>query len=432
MKSHKNRVPHVSLLRRGSSTTEARTRILYYSHTRQVSGGERVLFTMLEVLDRNLYEPLVACPQQGPGDLDKQLRGRGFEPLAAPLLNARFTSNPINLLGYLASTISAIRTFRATILKAAPDLLHANSVRAGLIATLATLGTRTRILWHIHDDLPKHPITTRIRAIAFRSKRSQFVAVSKATAQAFMADKPFAPRMHVLYNSIDPCRFPRKQVSPPSRVPRVAPLRPGFLESPHLDPEAQAFRSSLDLTPQDFLAVTIGMINPRKGQLQLLDTWATLNNPTAHLAIVGAPIFNDDHRYEAKVIARQRELKLDNVRFTGPRKDIPAILRAADLLILNATVEPFGLVLLEAISSGTPVLATRVGGIPEIVDDRRTGLLVTPNSPALAERIAELIANPAYAAQLADRAHTEVLPRFTVELFRTNLHRLYTGLISTQ
>ena len=389
---------------------DRRVRILYYNHTRKVSGGERMLLLMLTVLDRTSYEPLAACPLEGDGNLDELLRDAGVEIIPAPLLQARFTSNPLHLLRYLASIAATILAFRKTIRNAAPDLLHASSVRAGIVATLATVGTNMPVLWHVQDDLPAHLISTPIRLLAFFSRRTRLVAVSAATAKAFAGKLPFAERLRVLHNAVDRARFPRK-ASP-------------------LDPAAASFRTELELKAGDFLIATVGMINPRKGLVHLVEAFAEVAGlkPNAHLAIVGAPIFNNDALYEAQVHARSRELGLTNrVHFTGSRSDVPAILRAADLFVLNATIEPFGLVILEAMSSGTPVIATAVGGIPEIVENGVTGELVpSKNNEILSERIGRLIDKPR--SRLADAAYESVLPRFSIEVFSANLHRIYASL----
>jgi glycosyltransferase involved in cell wall biosynthesis len=396
------------------------TKILFYNHTRQVSGGERVLLNMLAVVQEAAFEVSVACPAEGKGNLDELLRAAGVRVVPVPVLLARFTSNPVKLVQYLGSVIRAVRGFRRMVRSEQPDLLHANSVRAGIVATAATVGMPVPVLWHVQDDLPAHPISVAIRCFAWLSQRTQFVAVSKATAKTFCGRIPFGERSHVLYNAIDASRFPAKTVP--------------------LDGAARAFREELGLTPEDFLAVAVGMINPRKGVLELVEGFENVQwnlqehgRPRAHLAIVGAAIFNDDHLYEAKVQERAKALGLsDTVHFTGPRKDVPAVLRAANVLVHNASVEPFGLVVLEAMASGTPVIAAAVGGIPEIVQDGVNGELVP--SPAsgrakddevLPGRIYFAAASPGSLDGLAERALEETVPRFGLERFGEGLLRIY-------
>ena len=392
-------------------------KILFYNHTRQVSGAERILLNMIAVLDRRQYQVAAACPVQGAGELDELLRARGCRLIEAPLLQARFTSNPLRLLGYLGSFARAILRFRRTVLRENPDLLHANSVRAGIVATLATLGTRIRVLWHIQDDLPRHPLSTAVRVLALTSRRTGFAAVSAATARAFAGRFAFGRRLHVLPNGLDLECFP----------PRTDPL----------DEAAAAVRRELGLSARDRLAVTVGMINPRKGLLPLVQAWRSLADELAaqaaapaYLAIVGAPIFNNDQVYEAQLRERIEELGLtDQVRLLGARKEVAAILRAADLFILNATVEPFGLVIVEAMACGTPVLASAIGGIPEIVEDGVSGRLFGSSASdggiALAAALVQAVRSPQELESLAAHAQVMVRERFSLSAFGANLHALY-------
>ena len=372
-----------------------RIRILYYSHTGLISGAEHVLLNTLAVLNRSAFEAVAVCPSEG------ELRPR-IEKLSVPVwpvnsLNARFTLNPAALLRYLHSFYKVVASFRSTVLDLAPDAIHANSVRSGLVATGATFGTGIRILWHVHDDLPRHPISTLIRLGAYFSKRSIFLAVSASTAHVFCGRLPFGDRMHILHNGIDLKRFPERQ-----------------------GVEAD-FRELLRISKEDFLLCAVGMINPRKDLLGLLRAFRVVHDrcPKAHLAVVGQPIFNRDDLYFDEVGQLSKRLGLDSVvHFTGSQKDIPSVLRGSNLLVLNARVEPFGLVLVEAMASGTPVLATRVGGIPEIVSDNETGFLVPPAKPEeLAARLLEIIGNPDSLKRVARNASVSVVPRFSMERY---------------
>ena len=372
-----------------------RIRILYYSHTGLVSGAEHVLLNTLAGLDRSIFEPVAVCPVEG--DLKSRMEQTSIPVLSVNPLQARFTLKPLSLLRYLISFSRVILSFRSKVKEVAPDLIHANSVRSGLVATMATVVTRTPVVWHIHDDLPRHPISMLIRLGAYLSRRSIFLAVSASTSRIFCGGLPFGSRIHILHNGIDLRRFTEKQVTD------------------------LTFRTSLGIRKDAFLICAIGMINPRKDLLGLLRAVKLAHDrqPAIHLAIVGQPIFNRDDLYLDEVRHLTAELGLEAaVYFTGSLKDIPSVLRGCNLLVLNAKVEPFGLVLVEAMACGTPVLATRVGGIPEIVSDNETGFLVSPGDPAaLASRLLQIIATPEKAAQVARNARQHLSYRFTIERY---------------
>src|ERR1044072_7025664 len=177
-------------------------KILFYNHTGQVSGAERMLLLILSRLETSAFEPLVVCPEQGP--LQKMAGELGVKVESVSGLDARFTWRPDQLVRYLKSFLGVIRHLRRTVVKLQPDLLHANSIRAGLVATAATIGLRTRVLWHLHDLLPQHPLSTLIRAFAAGSSRTGMIAVSEAVARNFRGrwSRLMKDRVSVILNAI--------------------------------------------------------------------------------------------------------------------------------------------------------------------------------------------------------------------------------------
>jgi glycosyltransferase involved in cell wall biosynthesis len=387
-----------------------RQRILYVNHTGTVSGAERMLLHMLDVLDRERYEPVVMCPAEG--TLASLVDARGIPCVEMPALQARFTANPLALAKYLCSFAAMIASLNREVRVVSPQGIHANSVRAGIAATIATIGTRTPVLWHVQDDLPRHPISSAIRMLAFFSRRTQIAGVSRATTDRFCGALPFCARAEVLYNGVDLSDFA---------------LRPAC--EPWLKRE-------LGLRDDDFLCCAIGQINPRKGLDSLIGGMKRIASdvPQMHLAIIGAPLFNRDAKYRDALVAQAARLGLaDRVHFIGFRNDIANILRGADLLIHNANEESFGLVLVEAMASGTPVLATRVGGIPEIIQHDATGTLVPAKDEiALAATLRALMMDPERLAGYVPFAHQFAHARFSLENFRDALRSRYARTFGTR
>ncbi|HXB62648.1 MAG TPA: glycosyltransferase [Acidobacteriaceae bacterium] len=385
-------------------------RILYVNHTGTVSGAERILLHMLDVLDRNRYEPVVMCPAEGA--LASLAEARGVDTVCIPALQARFTANPFTLAKYLRSLATTILSMRREIRALAPQGIHANTVRAGIAATLATIGSRTPVLWHVQDDLPRHPLSSAIRMLAFLSRRTQIIGVSRATTARFRGALPFGTRTEVLYNTVDLSRFTLRSECEPW------------------------LKRELGLRDNDFLCCAIGQITPRKGLKGLISALHRIaaDAPHIHLAIVGSPLFNRDAAYRDALIAQVKRLGLaDRVHFTGERSDVAAVLRATDLLVHNANQEPFGLVLVEAMATGTPVLATRVGGIPEIVEHDHTGTLVpAKDSVALAATLRALAIDPERVAAYIRPAHEFVHAHFSLTNFRDALHTRYTHVFGTR
>src|SRR5437764_2825120 len=137
-------------------------------------------------LDRGRFDPVVLCPAEAQliqmiNDL--RIKTAGMDPLAA-----RFTWRPDRLIRYFASFARVIRMARAAVVREAPDLIHANSIRAGLVMSAATVGLGIPIVWHAHDLLPRHPLSTVIRLFALASRRNLIIAVSRAVSDRFRGE----------------------------------------------------------------------------------------------------------------------------------------------------------------------------------------------------------------------------------------------------
>jgi len=119
------------------------------------------------------------------------------------------------------------------------------------------------------------------------------------------------------------------------------------------------------------------------------------------------------------------------VRFLGSRNDVPALMALADLVVLSSTTEGLGLVLLEAMRACRPVVATRVGGVPEIVVDRVTGLLVAPRaSDSLAAAMMELLSDSVLSERMGYAGRQRVEKEFTVAAMSAKMSAIYDDLLS--
>jgi len=378
-------------------------RILYVNHTANVSGAERVLLDMLKGLDRTRYEPVLLCPSEG--RLRSEVRPLDVYCKPLPAVTARFSIRPNRLLRAMTSMCKAIFALRKQIWELKPDLIHANTIRSGLLATVAALGIDVPVVWHIHDILPRHPLSAVIRLFARLSSKTHIVAVSHATAQAFCGPWDFQGRARTIHNGIDLENFPLK----------VAGL--------------SAFKEKLRIPPDGFLVCAIGQICERKGLRGVIEAFQRIckSAPQMHLAIVGTVVFkHEEPYYRALRELAERSTCADRIHFTGELSNVSEVLQGSDLLVLNSWQEPFGLVLIEAMSSGTPVLATRVGGIPEIVTDQVNGWLIERgDSVCLASKLLNLSRDSNNLAHVARIARQTTFPQFSLRRFHGNLARLY-------
>lgn len=380
-------------------------KILFYNHTGQVSGAERLLLMILSRMDRDAFEPLVVCPEQGP--LQKMANDLGVRVESVGGLDARFTWRVDHLARYCKSFFGVIRQLRRRVISLKPDLLHANSIRAGLVATAATFGLGTRVVWHLHDMLPRHPLSTSIRIFAALSSRTDMIAVSKAVARNFRGrlSRLMKDRVTVILNAIDLNKFQSDKTT------------------------KRRVRTELRFRETDLVIGIVGQLTPHKGQLELLRAFgqALAEVPDMVLLVAGAPLFNRDDEYLELLKRTASELDIGNkVRMLGARSDIGAIMQALDLLIVNSTVEAFGLVILEAMSCGTPVLAAALDGIPEIIEHNENGWLFPPRDEgALAQAIVYLSRRHELRTRLADQGQQHVAAHFSSDRYFAELETFY-------
>jgi glycosyltransferase involved in cell wall biosynthesis len=160
----------------------------------------------------------------------------------------------------------------------------------------------------------------------------------------------------------------------------------------------------------------IGKFEHKKAQDVLLKAFRQLCELgiDAKLVLVGAagPQLNGTREL---IAALNLESKVE-VHVNVPHERIPSLMQGADLFVLPSRVEPFGIVLLEAGAAGLPVIASRVGGVPELLEDGRTGLLIAPDDEdALFAALHKLLTDKEYAAQLAAAWHSQVLTNWSWE-----------------
>lgn len=332
-------------------------KILFYSHTGIVSGAENILLLALKRLDRSRFTPTAICPADG--DLAEIISELGISCRTISPLEARFTWRVDLFFKYLLSFFRTFKNLRTAIGGTDPDLIHANSIRAGIAATLATVFTGKPVFWHLQDELPRHPFSTLIRLFAASSPRVRLIAASQATADSFFGKLPRFLKnrlpLRVVYNAIE-------------------------IENFEIDPRfREEKRKEFGLEKNEFVIGIVGQITPRKGQLELIRVFAEASKkmPPAKLLVIGAPMFNSDDLYLEELKKTVREFGLEKqVKFTGKRSDVAQLMQALDALVVNSKSEAFVIVALEAMACGTPVIATEVGGIREMIEHKSSGWLV--------------------------------------------------------
>jgi glycosyltransferase involved in cell wall biosynthesis len=177
------------------------------------------------------------------------------------------------------------------------------------------------------------------------------------------------------------------------------------------------------MEPGSEIVGVVARLEPEKGHATLLEAWPLVlrSVPDVYLLIVG-----EGSRREA-LEAQARDLRIAHrVVFTGRRDDVPAVTAALDVAVLPSYREAQGLSVLEAMALSRPVVASNVGGIPEMITDGITGLLVPPHDPeALAGAIIRLLRDHPYADTLGRAGHDMVHDRFCIQLMVKAVEEIY-------
>ena len=253
------------------------------------------------------------------------------------------------------------------------DVVYLNGTVCGRLLPALPSGAARRVL-HVHDMVARVP--------SFWRRADVVLADSGAVAARL-----HGLRAEVVYGPVDPA---------PPEVP--APWAPG-------DGPVIGF---------------VGRIEPRKGPLDLVRAAPLIRGaiPGARVVVVGDDPYGSDPAYTASVIESP---EIERYPWTD---DAPSLLRHLDVLVLPSHQEPFGTVLAEAMAVGTPVVATRVGGLAEVVDDGLTGRLVEPGAPEqLAEAVLDVLAHRAEMGAAA----RERAARFDVTDYVERIERLITA-----
>lgn len=190
-----------------------------------------------------------------------------------------------------------------------------------------------------------------------------------------------------------------------------------------LDPGGFALSERHAGMPWPLSVLTVANLRPEKNHTTLLAAAALLRNEFPDLQFRIAGDGPERARLEAEVAARGLQ---GQVTFLGHRDDVPTLLREADLFVLPSLSEAFPNSALEAMAAGLPVIAGAVGGLLDLIEDGRTGLLVPPESAgALASAIRQVITDPARAARLGERARAHVAGRYSFERMVASFEELY-------
>jgi glycosyltransferase involved in cell wall biosynthesis len=352
-------------------------RVVLLDHIARLSGGELAAARLIRALPGTRVHGLLF--EDGP--LTSMLGAAGatveVRPLASSVrdMNRADAGRVAPTMAMLATTAGFTARLAWRLRRLRPDVVHANSLKAGLIGGVAAKLAGVPMVWHVRDRLASDYLPSR----AARVVRS---------AIAYLADGVITPSEAVMATIGPAPRRGQVRAVVPDPAPDYGPTR-SAAPRPVADPVH---------------VVMVGRLAPWKGQLQFLEAFAAaFPGDGARASIVGDALFGELH-YRAAIERRRDELRLtERVTLPGHVDDVAEIYRAADIVVHASVVpEPFGQVVVEALAAGVAVIATDAGGPAEILTHDRDGLLVPPGDVgALAVAMRRLADEPELRARLA-------------------------------
>ncbi len=347
-----------------------RPRVLWiYARTDLFGEAFNSVLDLLRYRDREAFDVRAVVP--GPGACQRQM-----EDLGVPVHHRDMPEAGKNL-----RFLRAIWSFRQLLQREAVDLVYFPDYftwRPAALVAAHWLGVPA--VAHLRTPSPGLAADPSLRAVA------AVIGNSAATLESLRGSFP-AAALHVVYNCVDFAAF-----------------------GPGADHRGAFFPAG---TP---LVGFVGTFRPEKGVDIFLDMARHLRaaRPDVRFLAVGGDSLAAPPGELERMQRYAAALGVTEVvRFLGLRTDIAEIMRTLDVLVVPSRVEGFGRVIVEANAVGTPVVATRVGGIPEILDEGETGWLVPPESPiALADAVARVLSDAAWRARVAAIAPARVRARF--------------------
>lgn len=369
-----------------------RLTILFLVNGFGVGGAEKALLELVRRIDRKKFRVMVASVGQG-GVLEKEFSDASD---ACFVFAKRFSFD-----------FSLIRKVAQLLRESKVDILQTTLFYADVIGTFASkfAGTPVKVSWqtalaiptgNVKDDRLRHVLSYRAAA----SQMTHIVAVSDEVRNYFIKNRHIPPqKISTIHYGVDLNRFQNS---------------------------GKTIRKALGLSKDDLVISVVGHLSDVKGHIFLLKASPTLirKNPKIQLVFAGDGAERHSLEREAVQLGIRK-----HVHFLGVRSDVPDILRSSDIFVLPSIYEGLPNVILEAMASGLPVVASRVGGIPEAVEEGKTGFLFRPGDVIqLEQALFPLIGNQKLRRKMGEAGRRRVEDYFSIDVEIQRFEDLFQGL----
>lgn len=383
-------------------------------------------------LNEKGYETILVKGQESPheGDMLSLAQEKGVEPYVIPEMGRELKS---------FDDITALFKIYRLIANERPSIVHTHTAKAGTLGRLAVSIYRAilyakyiiiRLFFQRTDSVRLQVIAVHtfhghvLKGYFGRLKTLLFVLIERL--MAYKTDK-----IITLSDKLK-SELVQMKIAPQQKI-EVIPLGLELKRFVHSSAAKGSLKRSLGI-PEDFLVVGIvGRLVPIKGHRIFLDAVRIIiderNREESNQAVKFLIVGDGELHAELKNYAEKLGIQ-EHIIFTGFRLDMPDIYADTDIVVLSSFNEGTPVSLIEAMASGVPVVATRVGGVPDLVHDRATGLLVRPgDAEALANAIIELLKDSELRKSLGKSAINSAYPKYDISKLVESLDNLYSALL---
>jgi glycosyltransferase involved in cell wall biosynthesis len=384
-----------------------RARILRIVTRLNTGGPSRHLAALAAALDPYGYEQRLAAGREGPGEGSMRpfVEAQGVKLSIVPEMVGTTRLGP--------GDVVAVARIRQLIREFQPDIVETHTTKAGIVGRVAARLEGSPVVLHTYHG---HVLE------GYYGVMKTSLARGAERALARRSDRLIAVSAHVKSDLV------RLNVASPDRISIV---EPGLDLAPMVRcrEDRGALRRELGLDASAPLVGIVGRLTPVKNHQLFLDAAAGVLavRPDVHFLVVG----DGEMGSAIRASVRKRGL-MERVTFTGWRYDLPRIYADLDVLVSCSKNEGLPFTIIEAMAARCPVVATRVGGVPDLVTDEVTGLLVPPvQADPIVTAIVRLLGDAGLARALARSAAADVEARFSMTRLGSAMDVLYSELLHT-
>lgn len=369
---------------------------------RNVGGGEYSILLLITNLRRDIFDIIVFYSHEN--EIIRKIKDKGIETIRIHL-HKDITSvyrdeikiNPVNLLTYIRYFFDGIFKVAKALRKYEIDILHPHDNLSKIIGGIAAKITGVKTVVHCRDLLERGLIE---RFLLYYQLLliDKIITVSESNRKLFSIGKRSFVKVQTIYNGIDLDEFDKLAEN--------------------------SVREELDISNRDVVIGAIGVFDKCKGHIYLFKAIERIVSEGVK-NIVCLVVGDGRERDGLEKFVKNKNLQ-DYVKFLGYRKDVPILLMAMDFVVMSSIQESFPRVPLEAMATKLPVVATNIGGLPESVEDGKTGILVPPGDvDSLGKAIKYLVENPELRKEMGEAGRKRVEERFVIDSNVRKTEELY-------